>query len=269
MNMASQMELPVDIHAASAPSLVFLVVAALFFVASLWWAYRERSRTGMWTAMLALAGGAIASLEEPWVNASIMLWYPRDAPAVLFTALDHPQPLYLHLIYPGFVGLGAYVVYRGLVSHPDGKLLIRTWWGIVLLDLAFEIPATSLNIFRYYGPQPLQFADGTLPLWVPFINATGPLVGGVLIYVLHSRLSGKRRALLILAPPLGYAGVYGAVGWPAYTALNSDVPQFAREVAAIITVALCVSIVVALRWSLGSSARQILTCPTPTTQGVQ
>lgn len=47
--------------------------------------------------------------------------HDADAPLVVFTAMGHPQPLYVHLVHPGFVGLGSYFVYRGLISHPDGQ----------------------------------------------------------------------------------------------------------------------------------------------------
>ena len=111
---------PLDLHADQLASTVFLTGGALFFLVSLVWAVRRTlsGRTGV--PLLALAGGVLASLEEPWIDRLIQLWYPRDAPMVMFTWFGVHQPLYLHLYYPGFVGLGAYVTYLGLRKYPAG-----------------------------------------------------------------------------------------------------------------------------------------------------
>jgi hypothetical protein len=47
---------------------------------------------------------------------------------------------------------------------------------------------------------------------------------------------------LVLLPPVAYAGVYGATGWPMFTMLNSDVPGVVRWAAALLTVGLCVAV---------------------------
>lgn len=196
---------PVDVEATLTASWIFMAVGALFFVFSLAWAVRESGRTSAALPLLALLGGVIASLEEPWINVSIQLWYPENSPLVVYTAMGHHQPLYLHLVYPGFVGLGAYVVHRGLLSNPDGRLLWRTFLGIAVLDLVFEGPATAAGIYAYYGAQPFQlFSDGW-PAWVAFVNAAGPVLGGWLIFRLAPRLVGRQRLLLTLIPPAAYA----------------------------------------------------------------
>lgn len=234
--------IPLDAEAAQGPAWAFTVLAAVFFLASFWWVLRERARSGDWIPGLALVGGLIASFEEPWISRMIQLFYPADSPVLAFTAHGHPQPLYIQMVYPGFVGLGAYVVYRGLLARPDGGYIWRTFFGIVLLDLAFELPATAAGVFSYYGPQPFQLFDDGWPLWVAFINASGPVLAGWLMYRLAPRLAGLERGLLALLPPLAYAGVYGATGWPTYTMLNSDVPAVARWGAAAMTIGLCLAV---------------------------
>lgn len=236
------MNTPVGVHADQTLSWAFVTVAAIFCLVSICWAVSELRRNRGLVALLALSGGLIASFEEPWINLLIKLWYPPDAPLIGFTALGHAQPLYVQLVYPGFVGLGAYVVYRGLLAHPDGSRLWPTFLGICALDLVFELPATASEVFVYYGPQPLQLFDDGWPLWVAPINAAGPVLAGWLLYRLVPVLRGGSQALLVLLPPLAYAGVYGAVGWPTYTVLNSDVPAAVRTIAALFTIGLCVAI---------------------------
>lgn len=248
------MNTPDDVQANQGLSWAFMAVAAVFFVVGLAWAIRERRVGRGNVALLALAGGLIASLEEAWINLLIKLWYPSDAPLVVFTAIGHAQPLYVHLVYPGFVGLGAYVVYRGLVSNPDGRLLWPAFGAICAMDLAFELPATAANVFSYYGPQPFQLFDDAWPIWPAAVNAAGPILGGWLMYRFEPLLPGRAQALLVLMPPLAYAGVYGATGWPTYTMLNSDVPDVFRWLAAILTVALCAAVVWAITVSLQAAS---------------
>lgn len=241
-------QLPYEAHAEEMPSWLFMGVAVCFFVASTVWAVRESKVRGNAIPALALGGGFIAALEEPWINTLIQLWYPRDAPLIVFTAMEHAQPLYVLLVYPGFVGLGGYLAYRTLVGHPDGRHLWRMFVGIVLLDLAFELPATTGGVFSYYGDQPFQFIDGAWPAWVAFINAAGPVLGGWLIYQLVPHFTGIRRALVVLVvPPVAYAATYGVAGWPVYTVLKSDVPDVTRWAAALVSIAICLGMVVVIR----------------------
>ncbi|MGB8387597.1 hypothetical protein [Mycobacterium sp.] len=229
-------------------SWLFTIVGAMFFLASAAWVVRESRRHQTAVPVLALTGGLVAALEEPWINTLIQLWYPQDSPLVVFTVMDHAQPLYVYLVYPGFVGIGAYLVYRSLVHHPDGRHL---WWffvGIVLLDMAFELPTTAVGVFYYYGAQPMQPIANAWPLWVGPINAAGPVLAGALMYRVRRLAKGAPRAAsFVLFPPLAYAGVYGAAGWPVDMLLKSEVPSVVRWAGAAVTVALCVTIVALIR----------------------
>src|SRR5262245_7280922 len=126
---------PVDMHAAQTPSAIFFYAMTFFFIFSASWALRRSMAGRDAVPLLALLGGLIASLEEPWIDRLIQLWYPSDAPDVVFTWFGIHQPLYMHLSYPGFIGLGAYVTYLGLLRHPDGRMLPTVFFGICALDL--------------------------------------------------------------------------------------------------------------------------------------
>jgi hypothetical protein len=237
-------QLPFGNSAQSVPSWLFTGVGAVFFVVSAAWAVRESRRSSSAVPLLALGGGFIAALEEPWIDTLIQLWYPEDSPLIVFTAMEHPQPLYVFLVYPGFVGLGSYLAYRGLSARSPGRHLWRMFIAIALLDLAFELPATTGGVFGYYGDQPLQPVSDAWPAWVAFVNAAGPVLAGWLIHVTKPYLTGFRGALaVVLIPPLAYAGTFGAAGWPTYTLLKTDAPGPALWAASLVTIGLCVAIV--------------------------
>lgn len=248
-------QLPFGNSAETVPSWLFTGIGAVFFVVSAAWAVRESRRSGSAVPLLALGGGFIAALEEAWIDTLIQLWYPRNSPLVVFTPMEHAQPLYVFLVYPGFVGLGAYLAYRGLGTPSAGRHVWRMFIAIVLLDVAFELPATTAGVFGYYGDQPLQPVSGSWPAWVAFVNGAGPVLAGWLIYVTRPYLAGYRGALaVVLLPPLAYAGTYGAVGWPTYTLLKTDVPGAARWAASLVTIGLCIAIVGAVRAMAGQPA---------------
>ena len=245
-----------EISADQTAAWIFFSVAAAYFVVSLVGAARERRRVGTAVPLLALAGGAVASLEESWIDTLIQLHYPDDSPLVAFTAFGNAQPLYLHIIYPGFIGLGAYVVYRGLVKDPSGRRIWPTFVGIMLMDVAFELTATAANVYQYYGDhQPFQLFDGGWPAWVAPINAAGPVLGGVLMHLLLPRMRGVRAALVaLLAPPFAYAATYGLTAWPTTTLLNSDVSEPVVWLGALVTIGFATAIVAVVTAVLGGRA---------------
>lgn len=243
-------DLPVHLRAVPEAAWIFMAVAAIFFLVSLAWAAWTSWRERHALALMSLAGGGIAALEEGWIDRLIQLWYPIDSPWVVFTALGIPQPLYVFLVYPGFIGLGAFVCYRGLLKHPDGRLLWPSFCIIVLMDVAFEVAATANGVFYYYGRQPFQLVVDGWPAWVAGINATGPVLGGWMLFKLEPWLRGARRPLLVLVPPLAYAGTYGATCWPTTTMLNSNVADLWLQAASLATIALSILIVAILKSTL-------------------
>ena len=245
---------PIEFHADPGAAWTFMAVGAAFFLASAAWALRESLRHRNALAWLALLGGAIASLEESWIDHIIQLWYPYDSPWILFEGMGTPQPLYIHLIYPGFIGLGAYATYLGLRRDPGGRMLWPTFVAIMVMDLLFEGGATSAHVFYYYGPQPFQLVHDGWPAWVAPINAAGPMAAGWLMYRLEPTLRGARRLLFALLPPLAYTGVYGAASWPTHLLMNSGAAAAAIWAAAVVTMLLAVLVVHFIRASLPGTA---------------
>jgi hypothetical protein len=233
---------PMHLHAAHGASIAFLVIAIVFLVICVAWTALNFRRCG-WLPVLLLVGGTIASLQESMIDRMILLWYPADAPNVVFTAMGHHQPLYMIIIYAGFVGMGSYVAYSTLVANPGGRGLWAVFLGIIALDAFFEIFATATGVFSYYGSQPFQVVPDGWPLWVAFIAAGSPVLAGTALYVLVPLVHGRARAALVLVPPLAWAAVYFAAGWPTFVTLNSGAPDWLRWVAATATMGTCLGLV--------------------------
>lgn len=233
---------PNHLQANVTASTVFLVVAVVFLLGALVWAARSHRRDGVLPVVL-IVGGLIAALQESLIDRMILLWYPGNTPAIAFTALGVHQPLYMILIYGGFVGGGTYAAYRALIADPSGRGLWRTFAGIIVMDALFEVPATAGHIFFYYGPQPFQVVPDGWALYYGFIAGAAPVLAGWGLYKLRPRVSGAGVWLLALLPPTAWATSYFAAGWPTFITVNSRAPELVRWASAAATMGLATGLV--------------------------
>src|SRR5262245_35988001 len=109
--------LPSHLSASDTGSALFLAIGLVFCVGCLAWSWANRSRVG-WLPLILMAGGLVASLQESLIDRMILLWYPDDAPNIVYEALGFNQPLYMIVIYAGFVGMGTYFTYEALKRDP-------------------------------------------------------------------------------------------------------------------------------------------------------
>ena len=259
---------PAGLHADETGAGLFFAIAILYAVAALAWAAFGLRRPLGALPLILIAGGFVAAMQESLIDRMIMLQYPDDSPVVAFTAMGVPQPLYMILIYGGFVGCGSYAAYRSLQRDPSGRGLWTIFAGILAMDMAFEVPATAGDVYFYYGPQPFQVVANGWPLWVGFLAAGAPVLSGWLLYHLVPRARTVRaQALLVGVPPLAWITVYFGAGWPAFITIGSDASAVLRHGGAIATMALAIGMVAVLRWTLPAVSARASSTAVPRTVG--
>lgn len=236
---------PTTLQADETGAAIFTAIAFAFLAVALISAIVERKRWG-WLPMILLMGGFVAALEESMIDRMILLWYPADSPGIVFTAFGHHQPLYMFVIYGGFVGTGTFYAMRSIRQDPSGRGLWAIFFSIVALDAFFEIIATATNTYYYYGDQPFQIVPDGWPLWVAAMAASSPVAAGVTLHLLESRVRGAPRLLFVLVPPVAWAAMYFVVGWPTYVTINSGSPAWLTWTAAVVTMGLAVGSVALL-----------------------
>jgi hypothetical protein len=91
-----------------------------------------------------------------------------------------------------------------------------------VFDLAVESTGNAVGLYHYFGPQPYNIWG--IPLWWMFCNPVLPIVAGALFFVMRERLRDLRALLIVVLLPVCYGAIYGAIGWPVFIALNSNVP---------------------------------------------
>jgi hypothetical protein len=206
------------------PCLVFA------FIAGRMWR-RERSPI----AALFMVGGALAMFMEPIVDVLGQVWFPRNGQWRLFETWGRPIPWFI-VVYIWYVGGQAFIAYRQLEKGGRGHDIWKLYGIFFLANVICETPGLYMNLYAYYGHQPLNFFR--LPLWWPAVNAAMPILAGTLVFLLRPYLQGWRVLAVILLIPAADGMANAAVAWPTWNALNTRLPAAVVWAAGCLTVAL-------------------------------
>lgn len=210
---------PVDISAPHAWSVAFTAICVLFFLAAVSWVARL-ARRGEPLGILFLIGGLFMGLLEPYLDYLGLLWFADDNVAVVVNLFGRHVPLFVVLGYSFFFALQAFIVYRAIHLGMGTRFFLYAYVISWLFDGALQVTGAQFGLYRYYGQQPFMIFGA--PAWWYTIDATLQLTAGLIFFLLRHRLVGWGRLLVIPMLPTLYAALNGALGWPVFTALNSN-----------------------------------------------
>jgi hypothetical protein len=191
--------------------------------------------------LLFMVGGALCILFEPIVDVLGMCWFPRINQWVGLEVFGRPIPVFMWPVYSWFVGGQAFLFWRAFQRGMTRRSLWRWWLILMAVNVALESPGILMNVYTYYGPQP--FNPWGLPLWWLAANATMPIVAAYLVHKLYPDLTGAKVLLIILLVPMADGATNGAISWPVFTALNTQLGFWATYPAAIATFGLAALVV--------------------------
>jgi len=203
--------------------------AALTLLASLldWW------RSGQPVALMMFLAGGCAVLHEPLVDLVGGCWHYANA-RIVYVAYGRPMPLWLCIAYFFYVGIGLSTVWRVLRRGVAPRQIWLLYAGAMLADCIMEVTLLNLDIYAYYGHQPLVLAK--FPLWWAPVNAGYIVVTAALIYRLDAFLRGWRTVAIIPISLTVAAAFNAAAGWPAWLVINSDLGPLATQLGGLLTV---------------------------------
>ncbi|MGE2713019.1 hypothetical protein ACQI4L_03060 [Mycolicibacterium litorale] len=188
-------------------------------MAAVIWVVRLALR-GEKLGLLFLLGGLCMGMLEPYLDYLGLLWFATDNVAVTVNLFQRHIPLYVVLGYSFFFGLQAYVIYRAILLGKGAKFFVYAYALSWLFDAALQITGAQFGLYKYFGQQPFLFFGA--PAWWYTIDASLQLVAGLVLFLLRNRLVGWGQLIIIPMLPAIYAGLNGALGWPTFTALNSN-----------------------------------------------
>jgi hypothetical protein len=210
---------PADLSAPHLWSTAFTVICVTFWVLALVWVVRLAAR-GDKLGLLFLVGGLCMGLLEPYLDYLGLLWFASDNVAVTVNLFARHIPLYVVLGYSFFFGLQAYVVYRAILLGKGARFFVYAYALSWVFDAALQVTGAQFGLYKYYGQQPFLFFGA--PAWWYTIDAALQLTAGLVFFLLRHRLVGWGQLIVIPMLPGLYAALNGALGWPTFTALNSN-----------------------------------------------
>jgi hypothetical protein len=197
---------------------------------------REALRLRDVLPVAVLVGALVCALNEPIFDFLGKIVYAEEA-TTAYTAFGRDIPLFLVIGYIPWVGALPYVIARLMAGGVSRAKLHAIALGSFLSVVVVESIGTSIGAWAYYGDPPLKWL-GVAPMMAPV-----PIVCGLLLYAIGSRVHGWRRGVLFAVPCVSLPLVYAACGFPMYVALYSDVPESVEYVAGLATLALCAAFV--------------------------
>jgi hypothetical protein len=238
---ATTLPVPSDYKAGTVSMWLFTLWAGGFALLALPYVLYRLRRYGDTVLLFTWIGGFICSLGEPMLDHLGHLWWPTNLPGPAFSAYDLNVPLLIPPCYVAFVAMTGYFAYRMMNRGLSVRQVFYVWLAIASTDLALEFPGVLTNVYKYYGNEP--FYLGNFPMHWGWLNGTGMLMVGFLLWALVPRLRGLQRGLVLLVPVTAFLGSYGMTSWPAFMSINANLSTFWMDVVDLGSLALCLLVV--------------------------
>lgn len=179
--------------------------------------------------ILMIIGGFLTSLGEPMLDFVGHLRWAGDLPGPAFSNFGIDIPILIPPCYAAFMGLEAYFVYAMIKRGITVRQFFMVFAVCGISDAIMEHPGLMLNVYEYYGHQPLKFYE--FPFYWSFTNASAIATIGVMVWFLWPRLQPGWQRLAII--PLGLIGTTMGeftTGFPVFLSINSGMPTWLQWV---------------------------------------
>lgn len=202
-------------------------------------------RTGRPIILLMLAGGALCSTVEPFVNVVGAVWHPMVNQITAFELMGRGMPWFLVTGYIFYFGVLGSLTYLALEK---GVTTRQFWlWATVpmLVDVVMEELMLYWDLYLYYGEQPLILIN-KLPLWWVPCNSLGEMLGVCLLVKAAPLLRGWRQLLIPILIPVCDAVAYSAISLPSWMVVNTPVPTWLNQLGGLATCGLALLVLYGL-----------------------
>jgi len=216
---------------------VNIVMFALAGVALVWSLVYWR-RTGRPTFLLLFLGGGAMMVLEPLVDTVGGCWFPENSWGA-FELWNRPMPVWLCTTYFVYFGIGGGLTWLLMRRGASAAALWLVFVGDMAADFVLEATLLHWDTYVYYGDQPLVVAK--FPLWWAAVNASIAMAVPAAIVLTERGLRGWRQLYIIPLALSVSAAVNIVVGWPSWTATNSDPSDLARQLLGLLTFAIAIA----------------------------
>lgn len=215
---------------------IVIAVMLVIGLTGLAFASRVTVKTRSWLPVTCTLSGVAIVVPEVFFDVIGLVYYPTSPH-------DHAYDLFGRrmgwFIVAGWFGYAilTYLMVRVLESNPR----TRTVWvllGVACLgDVVLEEIFLKLEMYAYYGRQPLILLDRLPWWWIP-CNSLGVLLAAVVMFRIRAHMRGWWSLGAFLITPLSLSATYGAIALPSWIVVNGKYPWLTTQLAGLMTVAL-------------------------------
>src|SRR5262245_59216137 len=224
---------PIDAVTPQTAQLVITTVTGALVFLSLCYTLYVWNRRGTPLYFFVLLGGAIAMLNEPWLDLISQIYFPRIDGWIVFEAYGRPMPLWGLLAYTLFFGTQTIAVLELLRKGVSRGKLWLGFVGVWIFNIALEAVVLETEIYFYFGFQPLRI--GLFPAVWLVLNAVGVAVAVATLTHFRNFFIGPRVVLAaLLAPVTQLAGLW--LGIPHFMFLNSGHSELVKTLASAVSI---------------------------------
>lgn len=215
-------------------NIVMFTLAGLALVSSLvYW-----RRTGRPTLLLLFLAGGSMMVLEPIVDTVGACWFPANEWRA-FVLWNRPIPVWLCVTYFVYFGIGGSAIWALMRRGASARTLWLVFAIGVAADFALEAILMQWNTHIYYGDQPLVLAK--FPFWWGAVNASIAVAVPASIVVCERWLQGWRQVAIVPLALSVSAATNIVVGWPSWTAINSNPSHVVRQALGLLTYAIAIA----------------------------
>lgn len=210
-------------------------------------------RTGRPTFLLLFVAGGAMMVLEPLVDTVGACWFPEDSWRA-FELWSRPIPVWLCVTYFVYFGIGGGLTWVLMRRGASAVTLWLVFAGDIAADFVLEATLLHWDTYVYYGDQPLVFAK--FPFWWAAVNASIAMAVPAAIVLCERGLRGWRQVYIVPLALSISAAVNIVVGWPSWTAINSDPSDLARQALGLLTFAFAIAGMKLLIGAVATSPRE-------------
>lgn len=227
------------IHPSGFATWFFLFWAgALVVLVAIPWAINA-ARKRNYLPLLALGSGFLTSLGEPMLDHVGHLRWADNLQGPAFSNFGLDIPYLIPPCYALFMGLEAYWIWSIIQRGVTVRQFFLMFAAVGVSDAIMEHPGVMLNVYEYYGSQPLEFYR--FPFYWSFTNAAAICTIAVMIHYAWPILKEKGGWWMLGILPLGIIGTTMGeftTGFPVFLAINSGMATWLQWAVGILTVPL-------------------------------
>jgi hypothetical protein len=214
-------------------TIVMTTVGLLGVVLGIWMSAKGKT---LLPVMIALSTVLIA-IPEVFYDVIGAVYFPFSETEPLGAAygfLGRTMPVWILSGWFGY-GINAVVTYWILTLRPSTRALWYLWVFTAGSSIVFEEILLSLDVYHYYGNQPLVIIT-QLPWWWAPCNSVGIMLAEAIAYRFRSNLRGLGALAMLVVTPMAVTGIYGFIALPSWIAVNADYPWLLTQVLGLTTI---------------------------------